>query len=214
MAGADNLSVVVDLMILLAVAVFYTGVQVWFNFRHKDTERAYTALRGGAAMIGILGGVLGLLAIWGEMNFPLPGAYNVFFFDPLLMLAFLTVSFALAVWLKLPTNFVGILGVITGSGVIYYGIHAYQLGLTQDPFETLLMYGAFGGLALLTFIPTFFVDWFVVGAKFPNVQPIKSSETPENPRMWTALLGFYLAVAFLAGLAALLYGFSIAWSHL
>jgi uncharacterized membrane protein len=218
MASVDNLSILVDLLVLLSVAVFYTGVLVWFNFRRKDLDRAEKSLREGAWLIGFLGGMIGIFAFWAEMTFPLTEGtstvYNVFFFDPLVMLSFLTVGFAVAIAYRFPTHYIGLLGVVVGSAVIYYGIHAYQLGLTKDPFETLLMYLAFGGVSLFLYIPTLFIDWFIVGAKDQAVQPIASSPTPANPRMWTGLLGFFLAVVFLAGLAAVLYGFSIAWSHL
>lgn len=210
----DNLSLIVDLLILVAVAVFYTGFVVWFNYGRRDLDRARAGLREGALLLIGLGGIIGIIALWGEMTFPLFGSYNTFFFDPLTMLAVLILAFGLAVWLRLPTHFVGVLGVVVGSGIIYYGARAYQLGLTTEPLETFLLYTAFGGLAIVSLIPTLFIDWFIVGPAHPNVQPIASSATPEDPRMWRALLGLFLAVAFLAGLAALLYGFSIAWSHL
>jgi uncharacterized membrane protein len=218
MASVDNLSILVDLLVLLSVTVFYTGVLVWFSYHNKDLDRAEKNLREGAWLIGFLGGIIGVFALWAEITFPLTEGtstvYNTFFFDPLVMLALLTVGFAVAIAYRFPTHYIGVLGVVTGSAVIYYGIHAYQLGLTKDPFETLLMYLAFGGVAILLYIPTLFIDWFIVGPKDPAVQPVASSPTPANPRMWTVLLGFFLAVVFLAGLAAVLYGFSIVWSHL
>jgi putative membrane protein len=217
MASVDNLSVLVDLLIVLAVTVFYTGVMVWLNYHNKDLDRAEKSLREGAWIIGLIGGLIGLFAIWAELTFPLTEGtstvYNVFFFDPLVMLSLLTVGFAVAVALRFPTHYIGVLGVVMGSAVVYYGIHGYELGLTKAPLETLLMYLAFGGLAMILYIPTLFLDWFVVGPKVPSVQPVASSPTPANPRMWAVLLGFFLAVTFLAGLAAVLYGFSIVWSH-
>jgi len=217
MASIDNLSIVVDLLVVLMVAVFYTGGLVWFNYRRKDLDRAEKSLREGAWLIGFLGALIGILAIWAETTCPLTfgssTVYNVFFFDPLVLLAFLAIAFAILVTFRLPTHFVGFLGVVVGIGVLYYAIHGYQLGLTKDPLETLLMYCAFGGVAILLYIPTLFLDWFIVGPRAPSVQPIASSPTPANPRMWTGLLGFFMAVVFLAGLAAVLYGFSIVWSH-
>ncbi len=214
MSGPDNLSLVVDLLILLTVTVFYTGFFVWFNFLRQDLDRAETALRQGGALMGLFGLVFAALSLWGEMTFPLFGSYNTFFFDPLVMLSVLMIAFGAAVWFRLPTHFVGILGVVVGSGTIYYGARAYQLGLTQDPFETFLMYLAFGGVAILSFVATLFIDWFVVGPRTPSVQPIASGPKPEYPRMWMAFLGLFMAVVLLAGIAAVLYGFSIAWSHL
>lgn len=217
MVSVDNLSIVVDLLIVLTVAVFYTGALVWFDYRRKDLDRAEKSLREGAWLIGLLGTITGVLAIWAEMTFPLSfgsnTVYNVFFFDPLVMLAFLAISFTALVAFRLPTHYVGFMGVIAGIGILYYGIHGYQLGLTKEPLETLLLYIAFGAVAILLYIPTLFVDWFIVGPKVPSVQPVASGSTPEYPRMWMGLLGFFMAVVFLAGLAAILYGFSIVWSH-
>ena len=118
MSGPDNISLVVDLLILLAVTVFYTGFFVWFNFLRQDPDRAEAALRQGAALMGLFGLVFAALSFWGEMTFPLFGSYNTFFFDPLVMLSVLMIAFGAAVWFRLPTHFVGILGVVVGSGTI------------------------------------------------------------------------------------------------
>ncbi len=212
--AVDNISLIVDLLILATVAVFYTGFYVWFNFRRKDLDRAVTGLREGALLLVIVAFITGIIALWGEITFPLPGSYNVFFFDPLGLFALLIGAFGLAVWFRLPTSFVGVFGVVVGSGVILYGARAYQLHLTMDPLETFLLYVAFGALAIASLVPALFIDWFIIGPKVPNVQPIPSTETPAYPRMWTALLGAFMALTFLAGLAAMLYAINIVWAHL
>lgn len=214
MAFIDDLTLVLDLLILVAAAVFYTGFFVWLETRQKDPLRAASHLREGATLLGLLGALIGLVALWGEFTWPLPGSYDLFFFDPLLMLSLLLVAFALAVSRRLPTHFVGMLGVVVGSGIIYYGARGYLVGLTKDPFETFLMYFAFGGVAILAYPATLFVDWFVVGPTTPGSDPLPSPPTPNYPRMWAALLGLFLIVVVLAGVAAALYGFTSAWAHL
>ena len=215
MAFVDDLTLVLDLLVLIAAAVFYTAFFVWLHSRRKDLDRALTHLREGGFLLGVLGGLVGIIALWGELTWPLPGSYNLFFFDPLLMLSLLLLSFWAATWFRLPTHFVGMLGVVVGSGVIYYGARAYILGLTKDPLETFLMYLAFGGVAILSYPATLYVDWFVTGPKVPGVDPLPSgSPAPSYPRVWAALLGLFLIVVVLAGIAAVLYGFSTAWGHL
>jgi uncharacterized membrane protein len=217
MAVTNNLSVILDLLIVVAAAVFYTGFLVWFSYRNKDLDRAEKNLRGGAWLLGFLGGLIGIFAFWAETTFPLTTGKstvdNVLFFDPLLMLAFLTVAFAVSIAVRFPTHYIGVMGAVIGCAVIYYGIHGYQLGLSTAPTDTVLLYGAFGTLAILLYIPTLFVDWFIVGPKVPSAQPIASSPTPANPRMWTGLLGLFLAVAVFAGVMAIIYGFSTVWTH-
>jgi putative membrane protein len=219
MAFIDDLSLVIDLLILLCAVVFYTGVLVWFEFRRKDQVRAYSHLRGGTLMIGMLGLVIGLFSVWGEITWPIngfPGAtsYDLFFFDVLILLSLLLVSFAVAVWLRLPTHFVGMFSVIAGIGVLFYGVRAYQISLTLDPYETLLMYVAFGGVAILVYPATLFIDWFVVGPQVPGADPLPSPPTPNYPWIWRVLLGLFLLAVVLAGVAAVLYGINIVWSHL
>jgi putative membrane protein len=214
MAFIDDLGLVLDLLILVTAVVFYTGALVWFETRRQDPVRALSHLREGAVLLGLLGGLIGLVALWGEFNWPLPGAYNVLFFDPLLLLALLLVAFSIAVWFRLPTHFVGMLGVIIGLGILFYGFRADQLNLTKDPLETFLMYMAFGGVAILSYPATLFVDWFVVGPAVPGADPLPSHPTPDYPWLWTVLLFLFMAGVVLAGVAAVLYGISTTWGHL
>jgi uncharacterized membrane protein len=215
----DDLTLILDLLILMTTAIFYTALTVWFEFRRRDSVRAYSHLREGAVLIGLLGLLLGFFAIWGELTWPItgfPGAgsYDLFFFDVLIMLALLLVAFAVAVRMRLPTHFVGMLGVITGLGVLFYGFRAYQLNLTKDPLETLLMYMAFGAMSILAYPVTLFVDWFIVGPTVPGADPLPSQPTPAYPKVWIGLIGLFMAVVVLSGIAAVLYGISSAWAHI
>lgn len=116
-------------MIILTSAVFYTGVMVWFEVRRRDGARALSHLQFGALMIGLLGALVGIFSVWGEKTWPItgfPGAgsYDLFFFDVLVLLSFLLIAFALAVRLRYPTHMVGMMGVIIGLGVLFYGVRA------------------------------------------------------------------------------------------
>ncbi len=223
MAFIDDLSVIVDLLVLVAVVIFYTGFLVWFHTLYrKDPARAYAHLREGGFVLGLLGGILGLFALWGEFVWPLtiatPGGdltvYNVFFGDPLILIAVLLVAFGFAVWAKLPTHFIGVMAVASGGGVIYYGYIGYQNSLTLDHLETFLLFIAWGALAIGSYGATLFVDWFVIGAQNPSAGPLASSTTPAYPRMWTVLIFAFLVVVILAGIAAIWYGQDIVWGHL
>jgi uncharacterized membrane protein len=223
MTFVDDLTIVLDLLILVAVAVFYTGFMVWLEMRRKDRARAQAHLREGALVMGMLGAILGAFALWGEFTWPLAvstpsgnvlAAYDLFFFDSLVMLSFLLVAFAVAVNLRRPTHMVGVLGVVIGGGIIYYGYRAWTLSLTLEPLETLLLYLGFGAVAIGCYVACLYVDWFVVGPDHPEVAPIPSDPTPRYPMMWNLLLGGFLLLVVLAGVAALFYGFDTAWAHL
>ncbi len=219
MAFLDDLSFILDLLILVTALVFYTAVLVWFETRRKDTARANTHLRGGALLLGILGGLLGIFGLWGELTWPIagfPGAtsYDIFFFEPVLMLSLLLIGFAVAVWYRLPTHFVGLIGVLVGLAILFYGVRAYQLNLTQEPLQTLLLYLAFGGTAILAYPATLYVDWFVVGPATPGADPLPSNPVPDYPWLWRVLVGMFLLGVILAGVAAVGYGITVAWAHL
>lgn len=214
MAFVDDLTLILDLLVLVTATVFYTGFFVWLETRRKDPDRAVSHLREGATLLALLGALIGVIALWGEFTWPLPGTYDLYFFDPLILLSLLLVAFGATVRLNYPTHFVGMLGVVVGSGIIYYGARAYILGLTKDPLETLLLYLGFGAVAILSYPVTLFIDWFVTGPKTPTTAPLPSDPQPTYPWLWTVLLGMFLLVVVLAGIAAIAYGFSTAWSHL
>jgi len=219
MAFIDDLTLILDLLILVTVVIFYTTLTVWFQFYRKDSVRAVSHLKEGALIIGLLGLILGFFAVWGEVTWPITGfptalSYDLFFFDVLIMLSLVLVAFAVTVRMHLPTHFVGMLGVITGLGVLFYGFRAYQLNLTLEPFQTLLMYMAFGAMAILSYPVTLFVDWFIVGPSVPGADPLPSPPRPAYPKMWAVLIGAFMLMVFLSGLAAVLYGISSAWAHI
>ncbi|HTT73233.1 MAG TPA: DUF981 family protein [Thermoplasmata archaeon] len=214
MSFLDDLTLIIDLLVLIAAVVFYTGFMVWLSYRRNDTDRAVSHLREGATLLGLLGGLAGIFGLWVELTWPLPGAYNIYFGDPIIMLAILLVAFGVTVSRKLPTHFVGMLGVVLGSGVIFYGSRAYLLNLTSDPFETFLLYLGYGAAAIMAYPATLFIDWFIVGPQLPSVQPLPSGPKPDNPRMWMVLLGLFLLIVVLAGVAAVIYGFTSVWAHL
>jgi uncharacterized membrane protein len=226
MTFIDDLSIITDLLILVPCLVFYTGFMVWLNLRKKDVPRAQAHLREGGIMLGILGVVIGIYALVGSLTWPLTtggttnflASYDLFFYDVLVLLAALLVAFGVTVALRLPTHFVGMMAVVVGFGVGFYGYRAYYLSppLTQDPLETFLLYLAFGGMAIFSYPATLFVDWFVTGPTKPESSPLASDPTPRPQYrwMWIILIGIFLGVAVLAGIAAVWYGFDIGWAHL
>ena len=225
MTFVDNLSLITDLLILVPCLVFYTGFMIWINMRRKDLPKAQSSLREGATALGVVGFVIGLFAIWGSETWPLNvtvagsnilASYDLFFFDVLVLLAVLLVAFAITVNLKLPTHFVGMMAVVTGFGVGFYGYRAYGISLTLDPLQTYLLYLAFAATSVLSYPATLYVDWFVNGPTNPGAAPISSDPTPRPQfrMMWNFLIGFFLLVTALAAIAAIWYGFDIAWAHL
>ncbi|MGA8302548.1 MAG: DUF981 family protein [Thermoplasmata archaeon] len=223
MTFTDDLTLVLDLLILVTVVTFYTGVMVWFEMRRNDHVRALSHLKEGTFLLGCLGALLGLIALWGEFTWPLGlvvngtnvlAAYDLLFFDSLVMLAFVLVSFAIAVQLKRPTHMVGLVAGIAGGAILFYGYRAYNLSLTLDPLPTFFLFLGFGVLAIAVYPISLYIDWFVVGPTDPGAEPVPSAQSPKYPWMWRVFLGGFLLLVFLAGVASLYYGYNTAWAHL
>lgn len=224
MTFLDDLTLVLDLLVLVACVVFYTGFMTWLEMYRKDRTRAVAQLRAGSILIGMLGVVIFLIALWGEEAWPLAvvlpngtnvlAAYDLFFFDSLMLLSLLLIGWGVLVYAKLPTHYIGMFGVVVGFAIGFYGYRAYNIGLTLDPLETFLLYLAFGGMAILSYPVTLYVDWFVLGPVVPGTDPLPSDPTPRYGWMWTSFIWLFLIVVVLAGIAALWYGFDAAWAHL
>ena len=228
MTFIDDLSIITDLLILVPCLIFYTGFMVWLNMRKKDLPRAQGSLREGGIMLGILGFAIAIYAFSGSLTWPLAvtlpngtnvlASYDLFFFDVLVLLGFLLIAFGVTAALRLPTHFVGMMAVVIGFGVGFYGYRGYTMSpaLTLDPLQTFLLYLAFGGLAIFSYPATLYCDWFVTGPTKQESSPLASDPTPRPQYrwMWIILLGIFLAVAVLAGIAAVWYGFDIGWAHL
>ncbi len=207
MAFIDNLGFELDSLILVTAIVFYTGVWIWWHHSRHESGPAVQHLRGGAVLLGILGGFLTLLGFWGEFTWPLPASYNLLFYDPTILVGILLLGFTATVWTNVPTQYVGVVGVVAGAGVIYYGARAYLLGLTTEPLEMFLMFLAFGALGVLSYPATLFLDLYVTPAAHgTTAAPIGT--------IWKLALAVFLAMAVLAGVAAILMGFNTVWSHL
>jgi putative membrane protein len=223
MTFTDDLTLVLDLLILVTVVAFYTGVMAWFEMGRNDRVRALSHLKEGTFLLGCLGGLLGIIALWGEFTWPLGlviggtnvlGAYDLLFFDSLVLLAFVLVSFAIAVQLKRPTHMVGLVAGIAGGAILFYGYRAYNLSLTLDPLPTFFLFLGFGVLAIAVYPVSLYIDWFVVGPTEPSAEPLPSSPVAKYPWMWRVFLGGFLLLVFLSGVAALYYGYNTAWAHL
>lgn len=206
-AFIDNLGFELDALILVTAVVFYTGVWVWYYHRRKEPERAAQHLRGGSVLLGVLGAFLTLLGFWGEFTWPLPASYNLLFYDPTILVGLILLGFTASVWVRVPTQYVGVVAAVSGCGVIYYGARGYLLSLTLEPLEMFLMFVAFGALAVLAYPATLFVDRYVT-------PPVPAGAGGPTPAAWSVSLALFLALAVMAGIASIVMGFDTVWNHL
>ena len=162
MAFVDPLAFQLFSLAFVAALLFYSGVTGYMNYRRFGPHRTFGHLQAQAVPPGAIGAAISSIGMWGELVWPLPGSYNILFFDLYLMIGLLLLIFAISVHKHFLTQYAGILAGIVGIMSIYYGITAYNPGLTKEPLIMLFLYLTLGGTALLTFPVTVFIDRVVV----------------------------------------------------
>ncbi|HLY77412.1 MAG TPA: DUF981 family protein [Thermoplasmata archaeon] len=160
----DNLALTESLLLFAAAILTYTGVSVWWAMRKNDDEKVRAALRGGALPAGAVGLTAVALGIWGEIVWPYPaviGGYNILFNDMTLLFGVVLISLAAAAYLNARLQYVGIFAFVAGVVTLFYGWTAYGFHYTKEPFDTLLLYGAFGLSGILALPATIVADYYL-----------------------------------------------------
>ena len=201
MVFVDTLAFQLFTLVFVSVILFYAGVLGGVVYRRHGYKRTYQHLRAQVVPLAGLGVLVFAIWLWGEITWPLPGSYNILFYDPYTLLGVVLIAFAVSVAFRLRTQYVGVLAGMTGVLSIYYGIAAYNLGMTKDPGLMLLLYIALGGTAFLTFPVTIFLDRLVVEPELAGAQeaPQKAVSLP-----WKLAFVGFLAFLLFAAVSAIL----------
>lgn len=226
MTFVDTLAFQLFTLAFISGLLFYSGVIGYVTFRRHGPARTLEHLKGQAVPLGGMGVIVFAIGVWGEVVWPLPGAYNILFFDPYSLLGVVLIGYAVSVNRGWRTQYVGFLALMTGLLSIYYGSSAYNLGLTKEPLAMFLLYVAMGGTAVFTFPVTLWIDRMVITPVLESRHDAPGTETGAGPE--TALSGispsqlrvlvgtflFFLLFAAGSAIAALIIGGGALSSHL
>ncbi len=157
MVFIDDLAFELFALSLVGVVSIYLKGYAYLYYRKglKDVE---TIMRPGAFILGILGVIIVIMGIFGEMTWPLPGSYNILFYDPYLLFGIILVSVSSSIILKQKLQFSGILALFSGLIAIYYGVNAYLDKMTSSPIAMLGLYLSLGLTGMFTFPATLIYD--------------------------------------------------------
>ncbi len=189
MAFIDDLAMELFTLSLVGVVSIYLTGSVYIAYRRgiKDIEEV---LKPGVYPLGILGGIITIMGIYGEMTWPLPGSYNILFYDPYLIIGLILVIMAVSIAMKQKLQFTGILALFSGLIAIYYGANAYMDKMTSSPIAMLGLYIAFGLTGVFTYPTTLIYDML------PGKEKVS--------KLWTVVLViFWIGLVVSAVLAAL-----------
>lgn len=240
MAFVDDLGFDVVLILAGAAVLAWTSVRGFLAMFRNDPVQLRALLRSSAIPAGIIGGVAAVMGLTIEIQWPFPasiglGSYNIFFGDALTLFAMVLIVYAVVAFFRLKLEYAGLFGFIAGVTTAWYGYWGYTtlvkpgvLGLTKDPLETFLLYGAFAAAGVFSCPAALVVDWFLehpgpTWAKMsirlsPSPQEAPAPE-PKEGRVRLPWYVYALAVWFpifvtLAAIAAWLYLGGILPGHL
>jgi putative membrane protein len=189
MVFIDNLAIELFSVAFAGFLVLYMTVKMYLAYRRGE-KNLENHLRSGIIPMAILGVFILIMGIYGEIAWPLPGSYNILFYDPYIILGVLILGTTVSIMLKEKMQNIGFLGLMGGLVIIYYGIQGYMAGLTEIPLALLGLFG-FAGLAGILFYPvTLLVDR----------TPIHKNRI--SAPWFTLLVLFCVFIALTAGLAA------------
>lgn len=161
MAFIDPLAFVEVMLFLTAVVGTWVSLESLGAVRRDRPDELRAILQGAAVPFLTLGAVAFLLSFWGETTWPLPGSYNILFWDVFFLFGIVLLSFGFAFYRGIRIQYSGLMALAAGIIVIFYGVTGYQQGLTKDPLETLLLYLGFGAVAILSLPASLVADWFL-----------------------------------------------------
>lgn len=157
MAFIDDLAMELFTLSLVGVVSVYLTGAVYLAYR-KGVKDIEGVLKPGVYPLSILGGIITIMGIYGEMTWPLPGSYNILFYDPYLIIGLILIMIAVSIAMKQKLQFTGILALFSGLIAIYYGANAYMDKMTSSPIAMLGLYIAFGLTGVFTYPTTLIYD--------------------------------------------------------
>lgn len=195
----DNLGIEILSLSTVAMLVLYVTAEMYLRYR-RGLKNVYETEVPGTMPLFILGLYITLSGFWGQLTWPLPGSYNILFYDPYTVLGIIILSGAISVFRKTRVQYVGFLSLLAGFMTIFYGYEAYILHMTNSPFNTMLMYVFFGITAIFAYPVSLLVDHV-------------DHESMDN-KIWMVFLVIFWIMLLVSALMAGYVGFTAIGSHL
>ncbi len=157
MVFVDNLVYMLFIIGFAGFIILYVVTSVYKESKRKK-KNLLEYLEGASVPLFILGLYVFITGILGQILWPLPGSYNILFFDPYISFGIVLLAFSVSVRYKVRLGYTGFFGLLVGIMAIVYGMHAYSLGMTREPLMLFLMYLFYGLAGIMSFPIAFFVD--------------------------------------------------------
>jgi uncharacterized membrane protein len=241
----DDLGLVVALILAGAVVMTYTALRAFWHILRNDPNRVRAGIKASAVPAALIGFLALSIGLFIELTWPFLiadglGSYNIFFGDVICLYAMVLLVYAIVAFFGLKLEYAGLFAFVAGVITAWYGYWGYTtlvnpgvIGLTKDPLETFLMYGAYAAAGVFALPAALVVDWWLEhpGPTFPKLTlsrtPIseiaEEHPTPETSSAgaryhvpaWVYLVTVWFPIfMFLAAIAAWFYIGDILPAHL
>lgn len=186
MVFIDNLAYSLFSLSVAGFLVIYLVLSVYMAYR-KNKKDYNERMNGVFAPLLVVSVYMIISAAYGQFAWPLPGSYNILFYDPLASFGLLLLALAITLRYKYRLRYVGFLGLLFGAMTIFYGYQGYLIGLTKSPIALLGMYGFYGLAGIFAYPVSIMMERITMSKNKPG-----------------ALLTICLVIFLLAMLAAVL----------
>ncbi len=179
--------------------LFYAATQAWLLLRKKKDP--LPTIKSVKVPLAVLGVYVIITGLFGQFAWPLPGSYNILFYDMFAIWGFVLVGVAMAFHLKAKVQYMGFLGLMLGAITIIYGYMGYVLHMTQSPLMLFGMYGLFGLSGILSYPASIVFD--------------RAEQTHGHKiSAWTVLVALFAFSLLAASVLALVTGIAAVPAHL
>jgi putative membrane protein len=200
MAYIDNLAFLLFSISFGGFLLLYTISSMYLVYRNKKKDYI-DHLEGASVPMMLVGGYLVIAGFVGQVAWPLPGSYNILFFDPLVAFGLVLLSFAIAIRYKVNLEYAGFFGLLVGVTTLIYGYQGYNIGLTQEPLALLALYLFYGVAGVFSYPVALIAD------RLPGLQ--------KNPWIgWHITLVIFWLALFAASLLSGYIGMTAIAGHL
>lgn len=189
MPFVDTLTSELFVLGFAGLSVAYMVVRAYLQSRHS--ARAIGAFKSAIAPFAVFGAFMVISGLWGQFTWPLPGSYNILFYDMYALAGLVFIAMAWSIRSGADLQNVGFFSFMLGFVSIYYGYIGYTLGMTTSPIGLLALYSLFGIAGVLGCPLTLMLD------------RIRSGARVSVDSRWVALLAIFLIVLVLGSLLAI-----------
>ncbi len=164
MGFVDELALELFFVAFIGFLMDYTVIAIYRDYRARYIRKSNSKvsieshLQGSIYMFAAIAVFILVMGFYGEVTWNLPGAYDLLFYDPFIMLGILTLGFVLSVKYNQKLQYVGLIALFMGLVLIEYGISGYNLGYTNSPLALLGLYATFGVAGIFAYPTTLVMD--------------------------------------------------------